>query len=191
MDAIMVRLARLMALLGGTVFCLLVALTCLSVLGRTLDTIGHSEFIKDNLGFLSGILVFFGPVNGDFELVEAGVAFAIMACIPWCQLNRAHATVELFTNFFPHAANRFLAFVWEVLFAFVWLVVAWRLYVGTSDKMRYGETTFMLQYPVWWGYAACCAAAIVACVIALYSVWLHWIDMRNTSASSFRSAHSE
>ena len=34
--------------------------------------------------------------------------------------------------------------------------------------MRFGETTFLLQFPVWWSYAASFAAAVVAVVVALY-----------------------
>ena len=33
----------------------------------------------------------------DYELVEAGVAFAIFAFIPLCQIYGSHATVDIFT----------------------------------------------------------------------------------------------
>jgi hypothetical protein len=36
------------------------------------------------------------------------------------------------------------------------------------DKMRYGETTFILQYPVWWGYAFAMVGAIVAVIVSVY-----------------------
>ena len=39
-----------------------------------------------------------GPVPGDFELVEVGTGFAVFAFLPWCQLKRGHATVDLFTS---------------------------------------------------------------------------------------------
>jgi len=176
MNKIMQMLARGMALLGGAVLLSLILITCNSIAGRILNSLGHSELIKENLPAISGFLTKFGPIVGDFELVEAGVAFAIMAFLPWCQLHRAHATVELFTGFLPVRFNRFLAMVWEIVFAFVLIIITWRLYVGTTDKMRYGETTFMLQFPVWWGYAACAAAAGVACVVAIYSAWTHVTD---------------
>ena len=78
----------------------------------------------------------------------------------------------------PVGMNRFLALIWEILFAVVLFVIAWRLYVGTTDKLRYGETTFMLQFPIWWGYAACTLAAVVAFLVSLWSVWLHLEDVR-------------
>lgn len=158
----------------------LIAITCISICGRILNSLGHSEFASAYLSFATPLLKSFGPVVGDFELVEAGVAFAIMSFIPLCQLNRAHAVVEVATGMLPIFAKRLLAFVWEVLFAFVFIIIAWRLYVGTTDKMRYGETTFMLQFPTWWGYAACTVAAVVTCVVAVYSVWLHFDALRTS-----------
>lgn len=168
-----------MALLGGAVLILLIAVTCLSIIGRSLNTIGHSDFVETSLSAFSDVLKSFGPIVGDFEIVEAGVAFAIMAFIPLCQLTRGHAKVELLTAFLPLKFNRFLAFIWELIFAIVLIVIAWRLYVGTTDKLRYGETTFMLQFPVWWGYAACTFAAFIAAFVGIYSLYLHFNDLKS------------
>ncbi|MEM9330331.1 MAG: TRAP transporter small permease [Pseudomonadota bacterium] len=188
MNRVMQTLARWMALLGGVVLMCLIAITCISVFGRILNTIGHNPYVKENVAMLSSWLTKAGPIVGDFELVEAGVAFAIMAFLPWCQLNRAHATVGLFTGFLPGASNRIIALIWEILFAFVIVVITWRIFVGTTDKMRYGETTFLLQFPVWWGYAACTFAAGVASLVAIYSVWCHITDVlvpeKNGSSSN-------
>lgn len=166
-------LAKFMAMAGGFVLIALIAITVFSIIGRSLNSIGHHDPFEAALGPIAQFFQMFGPINGDFELVEAGVAFAIMAFIPWCQLNRAHAKVELFTSFLPSGGNRFLSFIWEALFAFVMVVIAWRLYIGTTDKMRFNETTFMLQFPVWWGYAACCAAAVIAAIVAVYSAFTY------------------
>ena len=181
------RIAKWMAYLGGLALIAILLITCLSVVGRSLNTIGHSPWVKNNFTFLSESLVLFGPINGDFEIVEAGVAFAIMAFLPWCQIVRGHAVVELFTSFLPLRANKYLALFWEVIFAAVLFLIAWRLFVGMSDKMRYGETTFLLQFPIWWGYAACGFAAAIACVTAVYSVWLHGLE----AVSARRSITSE
>ncbi len=192
MHAFITTIARFMAYLGGAVLTGLILVTGLSVLGRGLNTLGHSDFFEGQTFFPSftGFLQSFGPINGDFEIVEAGVAFAIMACIPWCQLQRGHAKVELFTSFMPHALNRSLTLLWEVLFAFILIIIAWRLYVGMTDKMRFGETTFMLQFPIWWGYAACTFAAFVACIVALYSVWQYILDLRSSADEPSLERHS-
>ena len=81
------RLARGSALLGGLVLLCLVIMTCLSIAGRLLNTIFHSDFAQSWFGGLAAwaLDAGVGPVWGDFELVEAGMAFAIFAFIPICQ----------------------------------------------------------------------------------------------------------
>ena len=54
-----------MAILGGLVLSALILLICVSIVGRTI-----------------GI----GPINGDYELVEAGIAFSII-CLSSADAN--------------------------------------------------------------------------------------------------------
>lgn len=146
------RLARFMAILGGLVLTALIGLTCVSVLGRGLNTFGHSEFLTSLSESAANALIAtgVGPVSGDFELVEAGISFTIFAFLPICQLKRGHATVDVFAGSFPIWMNRGLEVLWEVLFSLLIFLITWRLFVGMEDKMRYNETTFLLQFPIWW-----------------------------------------
>jgi len=164
------RLARFMAILGGLVLTALIALTCVSVFGRGLNTLGHSDLLKSVSESAANALIAtgVGPVFGDFELVEAGVSFTIFAFLPICQLHRGHATVDIFATAFPRWLNRFLETFWEVLLSALILLITWRLFIGMEDKMRYNETTFILQFPIWWAFALSFGAALVASVVALY-----------------------
>lgn len=170
MQQFMNSLARYMAIIGGVILTLLVLLTCVSVLGRTLNSVFHSGFAQTILGdFAQTILdTGIGPVLGDFELVEAGIAFAIFSFIPLCQISGAHASVDIFTSALPVRINRFIQMVVEILFAAVLILIAWRLYEGMSSKMRYQETTFLLQFPIWWAYAASLVAACVSAIVSIY-----------------------
>ena len=56
----------------------------------------------------------------------------------------------------------------EIVFAAVLVLIAWRLYEGMSSKMRYGETTFLLQFPIWWAYAASFAGSLVGAIVGVY-----------------------
>ena len=143
-------LARALAILGGLVLVLITLLTVVSITGRSMVDWG------------------LGPIPGDFELVEALTAFAVFAFLPWCQLTRSHATVDVFTSFFPDGVNRVIDLVTEMLMSLIIILIAWRLWHGTLDKINYHETTFILQFPVWWGYASALAAALVAVVVSLY-----------------------
>jgi TRAP-type C4-dicarboxylate transport system permease small subunit len=154
-------LARWLAILGGVVLVVITIITVVSITGRSLIWAGLR------------------PVPGDFELVEAGVGFAVFAFLPWCQLNRGHATVDIFTSVLPAQVNRHIDVVAEVLMTIAITFIAWRLWFGLQDKIRYGETTFILQFPVWWSFAACMVAAAIAVVVSFYMVGVRLAELRS------------
>jgi len=179
MYALFYGLARIMAILGGIVLSALILLTCLSILGRSLNGIFHGAFMESFApGFSEWALARgVGPINGDFELVEAGVAFAIFAFIPLCQITSGHASVDVFTNQLPVRVNRVLRAVIEVVFALVLILIAWRLYEGMMSKRSYGETTFLLQFPIWWAYAASFVGALVSAIVGVYMAAVRVLEM--------------
>ncbi|QUJ75816.1 TRAP transporter small permease [Sulfitobacter albidus] len=140
-------LAHASALVGGAVLIVLVAMTTLSILGRS-----------------TGI----GEITGNYEVLEAGVAFAIFAFLPICQFYGAHATVDVFTMQLPDRATRVIAAFWEIVLAAVIILLIWRLYGGLERVYGNGQTTLFLQFPVWWGYAAAFVAGVIACIVAVY-----------------------
>ena len=170
MQKFMTNLSRFMAILGGIVLTALIILVCVSVLGRTLNGFLHSAPVVAVLGDFAKTLLDagVGPILGDFELVEAGVAFAIFAFIPFCQITGGHATVDIFTSMLPLKANRLLQMVIDIVFAGVLILIAMQLYEGMLSKMQYRETTFLLQFPVWWSYAASLVAAVVSAIVSVY-----------------------
>jgi len=159
LSSIVRALARWLAIAGGLVLVAITIMTVVSILGRAFIWAGLS------------------PVPGDFELVEAGAGFAVFAFLPWCQLNRGHATVDLFTNYLSAGANRIIDLVSELAFGLVTILIAWRLWVGMFEKMEYGETTFILQFPIWWGMALCAAATIVGVIVSLYMIVIRAIEV--------------
>ena len=170
MHRIVSFVASAMAVLGGIILTALIALTCVSILGRLSNGMLHSAV---DAGFLSGLAqglldLGIGPVLGAFELVEAGVAFAIFAFLPICQISSGHAAVDIFTSRLPHRVSRVLQIIIDIVFALVLALIAWRLFEGMQGKMRYNETTFMLQMPVWWSYMASFGAAVLAAVVGAY-----------------------
>jgi len=140
-------LARWTALIGGLVLLVLIAMTTLSVGGRTLGL---------------------GEITGSYEVLEAGVAFAIFSFLPITQLYGAHATVDVFTSLLPKGINRFIVAFWEIVLTLVILLIVWRLYEGTLTHIKRGGTTTFLQFPLWWPFAASTVAGAVACLTAVY-----------------------
>lgn len=174
----MTSLARFMAVLGGIVLSLLIILTCVSIAGRLLNGFFHGDFMTGIApGFAQWMLdLGVGPVNGDFELVESGVAFAIFAFIPLCQITSGHASVDIVANMLPASVNRFLRMVIEITFAAVLVLIAWRLYDGMMSKRSYGETTFLLQFPIWWAYAASFFGAVVSAIVGIYMACVRTLE---------------
>ncbi len=146
--------SRWMALLGGLVLLFVVLLTCISIIGRAL------------LPFDIGL----GPIKGIYDITEIGVGAAIFGFLPWCQFRREHAAVDLFKPFLGRAFNGVLDLVIDLGMFTVAVILAWRLYLGMMDKLRYGETTFIMQLPVWWGYAASLVGAVAFACVAAFCV---------------------
>lgn len=170
MTRLVTWLARLAAILGGLVLVALIVLTTLSILGRSLNKLFHTEFAQTSFGGLSNwaINLGMGEINGSYELLEAGVAFAIFAFFPVCQLYSAHATVDVFTSALPPRALHALRAFWEIVLSATIVFLTVRLGDGMMRYVNNGETTLFLQFPVWWSYAASLAAATVASLTAIY-----------------------
>ncbi|MCB1339725.1 MAG: TRAP transporter small permease subunit [Pseudooceanicola sp.] len=170
MYAFMLGFSRFMTWLGGAVLVVLIFISGISIAGRLLNGFFHGAFMKSLApGFAEwAIAAGVGPVTGDFELVEAGMAFAVFAFLPLCQITAGHATVDVFAGFLPSGVNRFLRMVIEIVFAAVLVVIAVQLFSGMLDKMKNGETSFLIAYPIWWAYAFSLFAAAAAAIVALY-----------------------
>lgn len=147
MQRLITGVSQGMALIGGLVLLGIVVMTCLSVVGREVGL---------------------GEITGNYEILEAGIAFAIFSFFPICQLYNGHATVDVFTSGLGQRALLVLRAFWEVILAVIIVFIAWRLEGGVERYLRNGETTFFLQFPVWWAYSAAFFAASVAAIVALY-----------------------
>ena len=170
--------ARLMAICGGLVLTVLIVLICISVIGRSLNGLLHGWIGAVMPGVSAWALdLGIGPINGDFELVEAGVAFAIFAFLPLCQISAGHASVDIFTAKLPTRINRVLQLAIEVIFAVVLIAIAYQLYNGMLSKQRYGDTTFLLQFPIWWAYATSLSGSILTAVISLYVAGIRALEL--------------
>lgn len=146
-------LARLLALIGGVLLVALAVMSVVSIIGRALTWA--------NLG----------PVPGDFELIEAGCAVAVFAFLPWCQFRGGHVTVDLMASYMPARLWAVMAVTGNIAMSVVAVIVTWQLWLGFRDKLAYGETSMILQMPIWWGYAAGAVASLVFVATCVYTVW--------------------
>lgn len=171
--------SRLIAYLGGLVLVALILVTCVSVTGRALNGLLHGDLLQNIAPAFAqwAIDLGVGPVNGDFEIIEAGVAFSIFAFLPLCQITNSHASVEIFTNALSPKSDRVLQLVIDTVFALVLVLIAIQLYNGMLSKMNSGQTTLLLEYPVWWGYAICMLGAVVAAIVSVYVAFVRIAEL--------------
>ena len=139
-------LSRVMAWFGALVLTAIALMSVVSILGRALSGVG------------------LGPVPGDFELVEAGTALAVFCFLPWCHLKGGHAMVDMLWSSYPPAMQRALVVFSDALMFGVWVLLVWRMSLATLEYRHNAEVSFILQMPVWWGYAASMVPAVVGCV---------------------------
>lgn len=107
------------------------------------------------------------PITGDFELVEIGVAVAGSLFLPYCQATSGHIVVDFFTLRAGERTRAGLDRFGALLMAAMFLVIAWRVGVGTLDLYRNGESSMLIRFPTWLGYALTLPGLLVAGLIAL------------------------
>lgn len=147
---LIVGLARGLAVAGGLVLLAMVAMICVSIIGRALLAVGLR------------------PITGDYELVSIGMGFAVFAFMPWAHLNRGHALVSLVTDSFGVKANSWILVITDVMMLLASAFIAWRLYFGMMDKFAYRETTLLLRFPLGWAYALGFVGAVVLVIVSIY-----------------------
>ena len=149
-DIFISKLAKTLAIFGAIILCSIAIMVLISIIGRALIPLGFSS------------------IKGDFELVEAGTAFAIIAFMPYCQLHRAHAQVNFITDRLGVTANKIIDFIVNIIMFLFTGLLAWRLSIGTIEKFKDGETSFILQFPLWMAYGLSLIALYIWLLVALW-----------------------
>ena len=106
-------------------------------------------------------------VPGDIELVQIGTALAVFTFLPLCQSRRGNIMVDTFTSRLPKRVQFMLDALWDVAYAGIAFIIAWRLGVGAWDSLRSNTVSLMLGLPLGWAIAAC---AVMAALLSLVAV---------------------
>ncbi len=145
------RLALAFALVGASAALAAALLTVTSVALRALTT---------------------RPIQGDVELTQFAIAFAISLTVPWCQLRGANIIVDFFTQRLAPAHVRLLDAIGALLIAVMFALLAWRSGVGAVAVYQAGETSMIRSLPMWWVYASLAPGLALAAAIALLQAGL-------------------
>ncbi len=138
-------LAKLCAILAGTLLTLITLITCASLIGR--NTSGWS-------------------LVGDFELTGVAAGAAIALFMPFCQLRRGNIIVDFFTARLSEKSNAGLDRVGALLLAGVFALLAWRTSLGGLNSFNTHSETQILGFPEWTVYAAMVPPFVLTALIA-------------------------
>jgi TRAP-type C4-dicarboxylate transport system permease small subunit len=140
------RLARVLAVVGGLISVAAAVLVTASV---TLRWLG------------------FGSINGDFELVQVGVAVSVFCFLPLSQARRANIMVDTFTGWLPTRVQRAIDAFWDLVYAAFMALMAWCLMNGARDALASGLNSAMLGFPLWPVFAG---AVLLLAVLVITAV---------------------
>lgn len=140
------RAAETLALCGGLLMLAVSGLVTLSVLMRWLLGDG---------------------VSGDFELVQIATALGAFAFLPLCQARRGNVIVDTFTARLPPRALAALDALWDLAYAALAAMIAWRLVLGARDAFASQTTSMVLAIPQGYAIAACAAIGLFLAIVAL------------------------
>jgi TRAP-type C4-dicarboxylate transport system permease small subunit len=139
-------LTRWLALAGGGLMLIAIAITLISVVGRY----GFSE-----------------PLPGDYELVEIIAAVAIFLFFPYTHATNSNIVVRFFTDGFSARSQQILDLFHDVIFTLVAALLAWRLAIGFEEKLQSGESTMLVRIPFWWSYGFAVASMVLLCLVCV------------------------
>lgn len=141
------RISNRLALAGGVLLLGMAVLVTASVLRRWLTSRG---------------------VPGDFELLQMGLAVAVFAFMPLCQLRGGNLFVDTFTGRLPLVVRRRLDALWALTYAGAAGLIAVMMAVGAVETLRSGTRSMVLNLPQGWPIAISAAlAAWLAFVVLL------------------------
>lgn len=149
-------LRRILGGFGATLLFFMMALTFVDVLGR--------YFL--NL-----------PVKGAFEITEFMLATLIFAGLPLVTARGEHITVDLFDRFVPKGAAAVRDLLLELIGAAVMALLSHRMWQKTLEAIDYGDSSAILQFPVYPSYFFMCLMLAASSIIYLLLFWVRIRDL--------------
>lgn len=143
---------KVSAIMGGLVFVLIVIMSIISIVGRKLWS---------------------APVPGDVEMLQMAAAFASASFFAYCHLNGGDVKVDFFTARASattvHRLEAFGSFLVGVFGA----LITWRAGVGALSIKAAGETSMILDWPIWIAQILMVPGFLLMALAGFYMVGVH------------------
>lgn len=106
------------------------------------------------------------PILGLNEINQLTALTLVMAALPYCTAQRGHVGVDVFDNAIGRVGRLVGDIGSRLLSGFVLSVLAQRAALKALDAREFGDTTNMLDLPIWPFYSIL-AFGIALCVIVM------------------------
>ncbi|MEX8520943.1 MAG: TRAP transporter small permease [Leptothrix sp. (in: b-proteobacteria)] len=134
-------------LAGGAVFCALVLMSIVSIVGRKL---------------------FDAPIQGDMELLQMGAAVGSAAFLPLCELHDHHIKVDALTTWMHPRGRAALDTLGHALLLVVALLLVWRTGLYTVEAKENMEVSTLMLVPIWWPVLLLVPSFVLLALAALH-----------------------
>ena len=156
-STLLVGLCAVSALFGGTVLVGLALMVCASIVLRATG---------------------FSPIQGDFELLQIGLAVAVGGFLPWCHLKGSNIYIDFVTARASTRTQQRLEAFAGLLVAIMMALVAWRAGAGALAAKASGEVTMIRGFPLWISYMLMTPGLVLTSLVALNIAWQRWKEAR-------------
>lgn len=146
-------LAKWFAYAGGLIFIAQVMMSVVSIVGRKL---------------------FNAPVPGDVELLQMSAAFASATFFAYCHLMHGDVKVDFFTAHMTSSRRLLLDTGGSFLVGLLGTLLAWRTAVGAISLKEAGESSAILDLPVWLAQALMVPSFVLLALAGFYMCWYPW-----------------
>ncbi len=151
------ELAKWFAYTGGLIFIALVIMSAVSIVGRKL---------------------FNAPVPGDVEVLQMSAAFASATFFAYCHLMHGDVKVDFFTAHMTSGRRLVLDSAGSLLIGLIGALLAWRTGVGALSLKEAGESSAVLELPVWIAQALMVPSFVLMALSGFYMCLLPWTRRR-------------
>jgi TRAP-type C4-dicarboxylate transport system permease small subunit len=148
----LIAASKASAMIGGTIFVALVAMSLVSITGRKL---------------------FSAPIPGDVELLQLFAAIASSTFFAWCHLAGGDVKVDFFTQSLRPALVQLLDALGSLLVGAFGALIAWRTAAGALTVRAAGEETMILGLPQWLGPALMVPGFVLLALAGFYMAERH------------------
>jgi TRAP-type mannitol/chloroaromatic compound transport system permease small subunit len=157
---VLFALAKWFAYGGGLVFIALVLMSVVSIVGRKL---------------------FGAPVPGDVEVLQMAAAFASATFFAYCHLMHGDVKVDFFTANMTSGRRLLLDSAGSLLIGLIGALLAWRTGVGALSLKEAGESSAVLDVPVWMAQALMVPSFVLLALAGFYMCLQPWTRGRPKS----------